>query len=172
MGLEEGSERGTSVEDIKLALNGHVKEGHKFNPVSPLSRHDPGYSPSPSADDKVHVLVWVCSANITQINASVLKKALDIREAASDMGIPQLAIVTKVDEACGQTDQDLKNVYKSKHIKKKMADFSSALGIPLNCILPVKNYCKETFLEDDVDSLILNALRLMIDIGDNFSNNM
>ncbi|KAK2863490.1 hypothetical protein Q5P01_003023 [Channa striata] len=172
MGLEDGSERGTSVEDIKLALNGHVKEGHKFNPVSPLSRDDPGYNPSPSADDKVHVLVWVCSANITHINASVLKKALDIREAARHMGIPQLAIVTEVDEACGQTDQDLKNVYKSKHIKKKMADFSSALGIPLNCILPVKNYSKETFLEDDVDSLILNALRLMIDMGDDFINNM
>ncbi|KAK2899393.1 interferon-induced protein 44-like isoform X2 [Channa argus] len=172
MGLEEGDGRGISVEDIKLALKGHVKEGYKFNPVSPLSTNDPGYNPSPAPDDKVHVLVWVCSINTTKINESILKKAQDIREAASDLGVPQLAIVTKVDEACGETDKDLKNVYRSKHIKKKMKEFSSALGIPLNCFLPVKNYCKEISLNDDVDSLVLSPLRLMIDFGDDFINDM
>ncbi|MEQ2246974.1 hypothetical protein ILYODFUR_004521, partial [Ilyodon furcidens] len=74
MGLEDGDSRGVHADDIKLALRGHVKEGYKFNPVSPLTQDDPGYNPTPSADDRVHVLVCVMSANAPQIKSSVLEK--------------------------------------------------------------------------------------------------
>ncbi|XP_044222617.1 interferon-induced protein 44-like, partial [Thunnus albacares] len=172
MGLEERAECGVRVEDIKLALKGHLKEGYEFNPASPLSDRDPGYISSPSEDDKVHVLVCVCDANASEIKGSVMQKMREIREAASDLGIPQVAVVTKVDEACGETQKDLKNVYKSKYLKKKMKDFSARLGIPLNCIFAVKNYSSEISPDEDVDTLILNALRLMIDFGDDFINKM
>ncbi|XP_030283429.1 interferon-induced protein 44-like [Sparus aurata] len=162
MGLEEGSGSGVHPDDIKLAMKGHVKDGYTFNPVSPLSIDKSDYNPEPSADDKVHVLVCVHSANSAEIKASVLQKMKDIREAATQLGIPQIAIMTKIDEACGETEEDLKNVYKSKHLKKKMRDLSAAVGIPMNCIFPVKNYSEENVINDDVDSLILNALRCMI----------
>ncbi|GAA6226798.1 interferon-induced protein 44-like [Lates japonicus] len=172
MGLEEGTGRGISVEDIKLAMMGHVKEGYKFNPVSLLTSDDHDYNSSPSPDDRVHVLVCVFSANASELKGSVLMKMKAVREAASNMGIPQLAVVTKIDEACGETEKDLKTVYKSKYIKKKMTDLSSALGIPLNCIFPVKNYSQEISTDDNVDSLILSCLRLIIDFGDDFINNI
>ncbi|XP_042283120.1 stonustoxin subunit alpha-like [Thunnus maccoyii] len=86
MGLEEGVGCGVSVEDIKLALKGHVQEGYKFNPASPLSDRDPGYISSPSADDKVHVLVCVCSANASEIKGPVMQKMREIREVASNLG--------------------------------------------------------------------------------------
>uniref|UniRef100_A0A3Q3MID3 G domain-containing protein n=1 Tax=Mastacembelus armatus TaxID=205130 RepID=A0A3Q3MID3_9TELE len=169
MGLEEKTGQGVSVEDIKLALKGHVKDGYKFNPVSSLTPEDPGYNSSPSPDDRVHVLVWVCSANTPNVTPAILQKMRDVREAASDMNIPQLVLVTKVDEACAETEKDLKNIYKSKHLKKK---FHESLGVPLNCFFPVKNYSKEISLNDDVDSLILSALRVMIDFGDDFIETM
>ncbi|XP_015240210.1 PREDICTED: interferon-induced protein 44-like isoform X1 [Cyprinodon variegatus] len=168
MGLEEGEIQGVHASDIKLALEGHVKEGHKFNPVGPLSEGDPGYNPTPSADDRVHVLVCVMSANAPQIKPSVLEKMKRVRETASDLGIPQMAIMTRIDEACEETEKNLRNVYKSKHLKKKMKDFSAAVGIPMNCIFPVKNYSAEINLNDDIDTLILSALRKMIDFGDDF----
>ncbi|KAM8748346.1 interferon-induced protein 44-like isoform 1-T2 [Acanthopagrus schlegelii] len=170
MGLEEGSGSGVHPDDIKLTMKGHVREKYKFNPVSPLSSEDPGYNPEPSADDKVHVLVCVFSANSAETTESVLQKMADIRQAASDLGIPQMAMMTKIDEACGETEKNLRNVYKSKHLKKKMKDFSAAVGIPMNCIFPVKNYSEEIDISDDVDSLILSALRRMIDFGDDFIN--
>uniref|UniRef100_A0A669EXT4 Uncharacterized protein n=1 Tax=Oreochromis niloticus TaxID=8128 RepID=A0A669EXT4_ORENI len=120
MGLEEGSGRGVRVEDIKLAMMGHVKEGYKFNPASPLSTSDSGYNPSPSPEDRVHVVVCLYSGNTTEINSSVLQKMKAIRETASDLGIPQLAVLTKFDEACPETEKDLKNTYKSKLMKRKV----------------------------------------------------
>uniref|UniRef100_A0A3Q2ZZU4 Interferon-induced protein 44-like n=1 Tax=Kryptolebias marmoratus TaxID=37003 RepID=A0A3Q2ZZU4_KRYMA len=171
MGLEDGAGRGVSTHDIKLALMGHVKEGYKFNPVSPLSAGDPFYNSSPSPDDRVHVLVCVHSANSAEMKSSVLQKMREIRESASDLGIPQLAVVTKIDEACGETDNSLKNVYKSKHLKKKVS-FTLFLGIPMNCILPIKNYSKETCMNVDVDTLILSALRLIIDFGDDYADKL
>ncbi|XP_054908931.1 interferon-induced protein 44-like [Poeciliopsis prolifica] len=168
MGLEDGTDRGVHADDIKLALEGHVKEGHKFNPVAPISQDDPGYNPTPSADDKVHVLVCVMSANTPQMKSSILEKMKSIREAASELGIPQMAMMTRIDEACSETQKDLRKVYKSKYLRKKMRDFSSAVGIPLNCIFPVKNYSEEIDLNDDIDMLILSALRNMINFGDDF----
>ncbi|XP_032423242.1 interferon-induced protein 44-like isoform X2 [Xiphophorus hellerii] len=172
MGLEDGDGRGVRAEDIKLALKGHVKDGYKFNPVCSLCDGDFGYNSSPSISDRVHVLVCIYSANAPQMNSSVLQKMKEIREAASELEIPQLAILTHVDAACGETEENLKNVYKSKHLKKKMGDFSSSLGIPMNCIFPVKNYSHETQLNSDVDTLILNALRLMIDFGDDYADKL
>ncbi|XP_035990906.1 interferon-induced protein 44-like isoform X1 [Fundulus heteroclitus] len=168
MGLEEGDNRGVHENDINLALRGHVKEGYKFNPVSPLTEGDPGYNPTPSADDKVHVLVCVMSINASQIKSSVLEKMKNVREKASELGIPQMAMMTHIDEVCGEIEKDLRNVYKSKHLRKKMKDFSAAVGIPMNCIFPVKNYSEEIDLKDDIDTLILCALRKMIDFGDDF----
>lgn len=58
----------------------------QFNPVSSLSNGDPGYNSSPSPDDRIHVLVCVCSANASEIKESVIKKMREIRETASDLG--------------------------------------------------------------------------------------
>uniref|UniRef100_A0A3B5QD58 AIG1-type G domain-containing protein n=1 Tax=Xiphophorus maculatus TaxID=8083 RepID=A0A3B5QD58_XIPMA len=172
MGLEDEDGRGVRTEDIILALKGHVKDGHKFSPSSSLSPGDSGYKPSPSISDRVHVLVCVYSADAPQMKSSVLKKMKEIREAASDLGIPQLAILTHIDAACEETETNLRNVYRSKHLKKKMRDFSSSLGIPMNCILLMKNYSSETHLDPDVDALILNALKLMIDFGDDYTDTL
>ncbi|KAM7407999.1 hypothetical protein PAMA_003639 [Pampus argenteus] len=172
MGLEEGMGRGVRPEDIKLAMMGHVKEGYKFNPSSALSKQDAGYNQSPSPGDQVHVLVLVMSANVAEIKESVLQKMRSVREAARDLGIPQMAIVTHIDKACAATENDLKNVYSSKHLKKKMEDFSSAVGIPMSSIFPLKNYSEEIYINDDVDTLILSALTHMIHIGDDFIEKM
>ncbi|XP_029981199.1 interferon-induced protein 44-like [Sphaeramia orbicularis] len=173
MGLEDGEDVGVRAEDIKLAMEGHVEDGYKFNPASSLSKDDNKYRPCPTPDEKVHVLVCVLNANALEIKPSVIQKMKAIRETARDMGIPQLAIATQIDEACPEIQKDLKNVYKSKHLREKMCFLSSNVGIPLNCIFAVKNYSDgDNNCDDNMDTLILTALRSMLNVGDDFINAM
>ncbi|KAL3999442.1 zona pellucida sperm-binding protein 1 [Sarotherodon galilaeus] len=169
MGIEGGAERGIHVEDIKLAMSGHVKEGYRFNPKCPLFETDPDYNSSPTLNDKVHILVLVISAyRLSIINDETRRKMKEVRLAARDKGIPQIAIMTKIDEVCPEVKKDIKNAYRSKHLNTQMDTVNVDLGIPLNCIFLVKNYHKEIETNDNMDSLILCALKKIIDYGEDF----
>ncbi|XP_074541892.1 interferon-induced protein 44-like [Halichoeres trimaculatus] len=163
MGLS--SDRGVLVDDIKLALEGHVKEGYKFNPESKLSEGDQNYVRSPT--DKVHVLVCVIPADtLPVIPETTLQKIRDVRGAASELGIPQVVILTKIDEVQPEIKKNLRDVYRAHFLKTMMEKFSADVGIPMNCIFPVKNYHEEVHLNNDIDSLLLNSLENLINFGD------
>uniref|UniRef100_A0A3Q2X3A7 Interferon-induced protein 44-like n=1 Tax=Haplochromis burtoni TaxID=8153 RepID=A0A3Q2X3A7_HAPBU len=167
MGLEKDT--GVMVEDIILAMNGHVKDGYTFNPQSSLSEHDHKYNKEPTLNDKVHVLVSVIDANkIKLMSDDIIKQMRTVRLAASDMGIPQMAILTKIDEACPEVKKNIRNVYKSTSLKEQIVSVKS--GIPLYCIFPVKNYHSEIQTDDDIDTLILAALKQMINFGEDYVN--
>uniref|UniRef100_A0A3B4HB46 Interferon-induced protein 44-like n=1 Tax=Pundamilia nyererei TaxID=303518 RepID=A0A3B4HB46_9CICH len=184
MGLQS-SDEGIRVEDIKLAISGHVKEDYRklyhAKKVSVILLFFPSSNPhlssmnriltatvllgSSTFDDKVHILVFViCATSVSLIDDATWRKMNDIRAAE----IPQIAILTKIDEACPEVQKDIKNAYRSKHLKKLVLNVN--LGLPLNCIFLVKNYHKEIETDDGVDSLILSILKKIIDYGEDYLN--
>ncbi|XP_024919994.1 interferon-induced protein 44-like isoform X6 [Cynoglossus semilaevis] len=149
MAYEQHPGHGISVEDVKLVLSGHVLEGYKFVPDRPLT-----------------------VGSISVLSENIVKKMREVRLAASEMGIPQLAILTKVDEACSHVQKNINNIYKSKFLKEQVDNFHVLLGIPLNCIFLVKNYSTELELNKVTNATVLAALRQMLSFGEDFLNNL
>ncbi|XP_033999270.1 interferon-induced protein 44-like isoform X4 [Trematomus bernacchii] len=172
MGLEKDAGNGACVEDIKLAMKGHMKDGYTFNPSSPLSENDQYYNRNPSLNDRVHVLVCIIPGSMSGMQDDSVRKLREVRLAAREMGIPEIAILTKIDDTCPEVRENIRNVYKSKYLKKKIEEVSGVLGFPPSCIFPVKNYQTTLETSDDTDTLILSALRRMIESGEDFVNDL
>ncbi|KAF3700285.1 Interferon-induced protein 44-like [Channa argus] len=178
MGFEKNTCDGVHKKDIILALMGHMKEGYEFTPGKRLMENDRNYYSCPTPDDKVHVLVSVVPAGLVSIlSDDIFKKMRDVRIAASEIGIPQIALLTKVDEACPKVRKDIKNTYKSKYLKEKslflkVLIFHKLLGIPLNCIFLVENYDSTFQINNDKNAQILCALRKMIELGEDYLNEL
>nr|XP_040045975.1 interferon-induced protein 44-like isoform X1 [Gasterosteus aculeatus aculeatus]XP_040045976.1 interferon-induced protein 44-like isoform X2 [Gasterosteus aculeatus aculeatus] len=172
MGIEGSETQGVCVEDIKLEMKGHIKDGYTFNPCSEIKEDDPNYNKSPTLEDRVHVLVCVIDASTRSIlNTECIRKMRQVRLAARDLGIPQLAVLTKIDKACPEVDSDVKNVYKSKYIKETVDKVSAELGFPPRGIFLVRNYDSDIEKNDEINTLILSALKRIIDSGEDFVNN-
>ncbi|XP_036413175.1 interferon-induced protein 44-like [Colossoma macropomum] len=169
MGLEQGHSEGVHTDDIISILEGHVRNGYIFNPVCPLAKDNPNYNSNPSLKHRVHCLVSVVPADkISLASDEVIQKMRTVREKARNLDIPQVVIMSMVDKACPLVQEDLKKIYTSKKIKEKMQECSDKLGVPMNCIFPVKNYHEEVTNDLQLDVLILMAMTNIIMFANDF----
>ncbi|KAM9501218.1 interferon-induced protein 44-like isoform 2-T2 [Clarias gariepinus] len=170
MGLEEEANAGLNFDDFTKILNGHIQDRYQFNQPLPrqswfslFSFGSTYFSKAPSVQEKIHVVVFVMDAcKIKLLSDKMIKKLTAFRRKASDMGIPQMVLLTKVDEACRLVGEDLKNIYQSHYIYTVMKEVSLHLGISLASVVPVKNYSKELDLEPNTDIMLLKAILQMI----------
>ncbi|KAM6892548.1 interferon-induced protein 44-like [Xenentodon cancila] len=173
MGLEESKGAGLDIDDVSSILKGHVPNYYQFNPSAPLHSEAHGYRKSPGLEEQIHCVVYVIDACKISIMPSKLEEKLDtIRRNVNLMGIPQLVLLTKVDEACPLVKEDLRNVYKSGYIKDLVQEVGARLGVPLYCILPVKNYSEELELDMNCDILLLSAIIQMLRCVDDYTDEL
>ncbi|XP_034533963.1 interferon-induced protein 44-like [Notolabrus celidotus] len=169
MGLEESTGAGLNLDDINSIVKGHLPDRYQFNPSAPLNVEAHGYQEHPGFKDKIHCVAYVIDACKVSIMPSKLEEKLDsIRKKVNLMGIPQLVLLTKVDEACSLVAEDVTNVYRSYYIKEMMQEASARLGVPLSCVIPVKNYSEDLEVNLNCDILLLSAVEQMLRFTDNY----
>ncbi|XP_068445607.1 interferon-induced protein 44-like [Clinocottus analis] len=169
MGLEESTGAGLDIDDICSILKGHLPDRYQFNPSAPLNSDANGYRKSPVLNDTVHCVAYVADACKVSIMSQKLQEKMDaIRRKINAMGIPQLVLLTKVDEACPLVAKDVRNVYKSGYIKEVMQEVSVRVGVPVSCVVPVKNYSEELEVNHNCDILLLSAVIQMFRFADNY----
>ncbi|XP_032426946.1 interferon-induced protein 44-like [Xiphophorus hellerii] len=173
MGLEDNKGAGLDVEDISSILKGHMPNCYQFNPAAPLHAESHGFRKSPAVKDKIHCVTYVIDASKVSIMPPKLEEKMEvIRRKVNLLGIPQLVLLTKVDEACPLVKDDLRNIYKSGYIKDLMQDVSVRVGVPLSCVIPVKNYSGELELDLNCDILLLSAVVQMLRFVDNYFDDL
>ncbi|KAM9454360.1 interferon-induced protein 44-like isoform 2-T2 [Clarias gariepinus] len=160
---------GIKPEDIINAIKGHIPDKYCFNTDSPISPEKPEYQKNPTLCNKAHCLVTILPAeSVSRMDKSVFNKMYFVREKASELRIPQVIVMTKVDKACELVNQDIKKIYTSKKIKDKIQECSINTGISKNAIYPVKNYDEEITQDADVEMLILAALRDILNFANDY----
>ncbi|XP_078075573.1 interferon-induced protein 44-like [Mustelus asterias] len=173
MGLAEGTESGIHTDDIINIIKGHVPKKYQFNAASPIQADTKGYIKSPAIAERIHCVVYVIDANKpTILSPAMEKKMCAIRSQINKLEIPQMVLLTKVDEVCPLLVKDVTNVYQSKLIEKKVLEVGKQLNIPALCILPVKNYCTEFELDDKTSALLLSAVVQMLHYADDYFENL
>lgn len=84
----------------------------QFNPESKLSKDDQFYNESPTANDKVHVLVCVIDANTaSQIRDETVKKIRDIRMEASDLGENRNSVHSSLQQVFNRWEDRVSNTH-------------------------------------------------------------
>ncbi|XP_023810028.1 interferon-induced protein 44-like [Oryzias latipes] len=169
MGLEENVGAGLDIDDISNILKGHLPDRYQFNPSVPLQSEAHGFCKSPGLKDKIHCVTYVLDASKISIMSTKMEEKLKtIRRKVNLMEIPQLVLLTKVDEVCSLVREDIRNVYRSSYIRDVVQEAGTRVGVPLSCIIPVKNYSQELELETGIDILLLSAAVQMLRFVDNF----
>ncbi|XP_026054141.1 interferon-induced protein 44-like [Carassius auratus] len=169
MGLEDQSGAGLDIEDISSILQGHIPDRYKFNPMVPFQHNERRVYTPASLQEKIHCVVYVIdSTKISLMSDKLQEKLASIRRKVNLQSIPQIVLMTKIDEACPHVQKDLQCVYVSSYIKSKVQEVSSGLGVPVSCVLPVKNYSQELELELNCDVLLLTALQQMLNFADDY----
>ncbi|OWF38236.1 Interferon-induced protein 44-like [Mizuhopecten yessoensis] len=161
--------------DIDSILEGHMPDDYAFNTSFPLTWNMHGYKHNPSLEDRIHCVVYVLDAEtysgelgIPFVTEPVREQIKTIQEAVDQRGIPQLAILSKVDNICEATKQHTAMVYRSPIIRQRCVDAAGCLGLPPMTVMPMKNYFWETSTKDDISILALYNIRQMLRAADSF----
>ncbi|KAL7852988.1 hypothetical protein SRHO_G00187730 [Serrasalmus rhombeus] len=169
MGFEPKESKGIEAKDIKKILQGHILDGYTFNPGKAIPDDDQKYNKNPSLCDKVHCVVCILPADsVTRMDNSIFDKLGTIRKKATELEIPQVIILTKVDTVCEVINNDVTKMYWSRKIQEKVKVCSNKLGIPLNSIYAVKNYHAEVTQDEEIDTFILMALRDIVNFANDY----
>uniref|UniRef100_A0A673VZC4 Interferon-induced protein 44-like n=1 Tax=Salmo trutta TaxID=8032 RepID=A0A673VZC4_SALTR len=160
LALGDGETTGLTLTDALAVIKGYAPEGHDT----------PVYRPVPSINDQIHCAVFVLNACQIMSTSDDLTETLRTLQAEiADLDIPQVVLLTHVDQVCHVVQEDVKFVYSSRILQEKVAE---VVGLPVSYVLPVKNYSSELAVSCNTDILLLSAVHHILQaVDDTYEEN-
>ncbi|XP_047674996.1 interferon-induced protein 44-like [Tachysurus fulvidraco] len=170
MPLGDDDSTGLSYADALAVIKSHVPEGYKRGVT--VTDTVSGYVEKPTLEEKIHCVLFVLDVSKVSSYPSSLESTLrKLRTTISDLGIPQLVLLTHVDQVCLAVQKDVKDVYSSRPVQKKMQKAATLVGLPLSYVLPVKNYVSTLTVDCNTDILLLSAvMNILQAVNDSFED--
>ncbi|XP_053542488.1 interferon-induced protein 44 isoform X1 [Ictalurus punctatus] len=158
---------GLSYSDALAVIKGHIPEGYKFQRGVTVSDAVSGYIENPTLNEQIHCVLFVLDASkVTSYPSSLQSTLKKLHSTISDMGIPQLILLTHVDQVCPVVEDDVKYVYSSRALQDKMKKAAELLGLSLSYVLPVRNYVSQLTVDCNADILLLNVVMSILQAAD------
>ncbi|XP_060739935.1 interferon-induced protein 44-like isoform X3 [Tachysurus vachellii] len=172
MPLGDDDSTGLSYADALAVIKGHIPEGYKFQRGVTVTDTVSDYVEKPTLKEKIHCVLFVLDASKVSLYPSSLESTLrKLRTTISDLGIPQLVLLTHVDQVCLAVQKDVMDVYSSRPVQEKMQKAATLVGLPLSYVLPVKNYLSTLTVDCNTDILLLSAvMNILQAVNDSFED--
>ncbi|KAK6183343.1 hypothetical protein SNE40_010843 [Patella caerulea] len=167
----QGLENGQEIDKYYLAglLDGHVSDGHRFDWFSRIKVISASYIKTQTTNDRIHCVAFVIdSGSVDVMNKSILSHFKMVQKLANQRGIPQVILLTKVDQIDLDVDKDLSQLLYSPRVVYVVDQVAQLIGLPRGHVLLVKNYEKETELNETVDRFALLSLQQMLRFADDY----
>ncbi|KAG7331764.1 hypothetical protein KOW79_005733 [Hemibagrus wyckioides] len=159
MALGDDDSTGLSYADALAVIKGHVPEGYKFQKGVTVTDAVSGYIEKPTLKEQIHGVLFVLDASkVTTYPSSLESMLRKLHSTISELGIPQLVLLTNVDQVSLAVQEDVKDVYSSRPVQEKMQKAATLVGLPLSYVLPVKNYVSRLTVDCNTDILLLSAV--------------
>ncbi|KAK3723847.1 hypothetical protein QZH41_019511, partial [Actinostola sp. cb2023] len=155
---------GNAGRSVTTMVDGNIPNRFQFSPYGGITPDSPGFIEAPTHSQRAHCVALVLdAANVDNITDAMWQKYRMFQDAVNARRVPMVVLLTKIDLACPQTQENLLHVFHSQRIQQIVRMVSTKLqGLPTNKIFPIKNYEWETELNMHVNSLSLLALRQML----------
>ncbi|CAH1792351.1 unnamed protein product [Owenia fusiformis] len=167
MGLEE--EGGLNVIDFPYILDGNIPDRFQFNPAARVTPRVGGFIKDPTLATMIHCVTFVIDVNtVSMMSEKMMAKLKAIQELVNERGIPLLVLMTKIDQVCGDVEQDTSVALRSTSVHDMVKLVSDKFGVPSSSVLPVRNYESQIELDVSADILSLVALRQILRAADGY----
>nr|XP_034306974.1 interferon-induced protein 44-like [Crassostrea gigas] len=166
-GLEE--EFTIDSQEISHILDGNVPDRYQFNPSAPFTTETFGFIRNPHLGDRIHCVAFVVDGStIDVIPEKILKQMKAMQSRMNQRNIPQVVYLTKLDKVCPMVEEDAGHMFHSSAVREAVDKIADVMGLPRGFVLPIKNYESETILDQNIDILILKALKQTADFADDY----
>lgn len=169
-GLEE--DQGIDSQELCYILDGNLPDKYTFNPSCQATPAVPGFNKNPGMRDMIHVVAFVVDASsFEDMSDDLIAKIKNLRSKMNQRDIPQVVLLTNVDQISEIVEKNLSKLFHCKAIQEHVDDVAKLIGLPRGHVMPLKNYECEMDLHQNVTILSLHALSVILRFADDFLMN-